>query len=708
MCKTVVLPEEVDEKDVDGAPLADVEAMPEWKIKEEENLGCGVCCPLDLSLDGVVGSKRYDYKYLCMPSMPWSKGGAEPPLFLGKDDRLPLLVAALMGLQHSLAMVAGIATSGGALIAGDACFAWQKDSAMCDAREYMISAAWITSGLLTIVQVFRAKIRGTQYYLGTGLISVMGTSFTFLPIVREMVLREISDAKNDGNCPGGDCQGAGKRGYGKFLGTCMVAAWFEVGIALLPPRIQRKLFPNIVTGTAVMLIGASLISSGVKYIGGGVFCGENDLSRSAAFGGPQLCEENGDVVLAFGAPEYVGLGFSVIFMSTFLQFFGSPFLKSTFLFWGLMFGCLCAGLSSYTAKEGDVTLDYYNDSGKTRYRTMPAVEGKKYSYFNNYRIKNAPTFVFLWDTTFPIGFSAEYFLPILIGFFVTSAETVGDVAMSCKASRIPAEGPDFDARIQGGLLADGLNSFIAVLCTSPPNTTFSQNNGVILMTQCASRAAGFACAAWLVGFGLFGKLGAAFSSIPICVVGGLVLQCFAMVMVSGMTIACKNITRRNSFILMIALALGFGVALEPNIFEGGSGYSYFSKNLQHNIGFWPRSKTCDKFPTVTTTGITSQASCAIDGYSWQSADAAFPTTCAEVGGDYTAATLFSTTVEVTTCVGKNGLCCLKYNERMDSFRTAAIIILKTPYCIGFLVALFLHLLLPEDKKDEEDSKFDED
>ena len=71
-------------------------------------------------------------------------------------------------------------------------------------------------------------------------------------------------------------------------------------------------------------------------------------------GSPQLCEENGNVVLGFGAPEYVGLGFSVIAMSTFLQFFGSPFLKSTYLFWGLMFGCLCAGVFTYEGKRSRV------------------------------------------------------------------------------------------------------------------------------------------------------------------------------------------------------------------------------------------------------------------------------------------------------------------------------------------------------------------
>lgn len=52
--------------------------------------------------------------------------------------------------------------------------------------------------------------------------------------------------------------------------------------------------------------------------------------------------------------------------------------------------------------------------------------------------------------------------------------------------------------VRWGLLADGLNSILAVLMTSPPNTTFSQNNGVIAIARCASRAAGIACCIWLI------------------------------------------------------------------------------------------------------------------------------------------------------------------------------------------------------------------
>ena len=210
-----------------------------------------------------------------------------------------------------------------------------------------------------------------------------------------------------------------------------------------------------------MLIGASLIAAGIKYVGGGVFCAENDLAKSAALPfGPQLCNENGNVMIPFGSPEYVGLAFSVIFMSVFLQFFGSPFLKSTFLFWGLMFGCFVAGISTYEGK-GSV-WDKYERTFSIAKRTcngLPAdkviacevhmKQGRQYNYFNDYRIRNAPWFTFLWAETFPLGFAPEYFLPILIGYFVSTAETIGDVTMSCKYSKLETEGPDFESRVQG-------------------------------------------------------------------------------------------------------------------------------------------------------------------------------------------------------------------------------------------------------------------
>ena len=78
------------------------------------------------------------------------------------------------------------------------------------------------------------------------------------------------------------------------------------------------------------------------------------------------------------------------------------------------------------------------------------------------------------------------------------------------------------------------------------------------------------------------------------------------------------------------------------------------------------------------------------------------TTCAAVSGAFTPAVTESETTR--TCANDNGRCCNHYNKREDSHRTTLIILLKTPYAIGTIAALFLHLLLPEDRVLDEEKE----
>ena len=101
---------------------------------------------------------------------------------------------------------------------------------------------------------------------------MMGTSFTFLPLARTMTLEAIDTARRTacqldssnnpiftGECAhAGDAKGAGAIGYGKFLGTCLVASLVEIIVSFIPPSVMRKIFPPVVTGAAVMLIGGGL------------------------------------------------------------------------------------------------------------------------------------------------------------------------------------------------------------------------------------------------------------------------------------------------------------------------------------------------------------------------------------------------------------------------------------------------------------------
>lgn len=143
-------------------------------------------------------------------------------------------------------------------------------------------------------------------------------------------------------------------------------------------------------------------------------------------------------------------------------------------------------------------------------------------------------------------------------------ETIGDVTATCDVSKLQVDGPMFDSRIQGGVLADGINGILAGLCTITPMSVFAQNNGVIALTRCANRKAGYACCFWLLIMGIFAKFAAALVAIPSSVLGGMTTFLFSAVAVAGIRImSTMPWTRRNRFILTAALAPGFGATLVP-------------------------------------------------------------------------------------------------------------------------------------------------
>ena len=111
---------------------------------------------------------------------------------------------------------------------------------------------------------------------------------------------------------------------------------------------------------------------------------------------------------------------------------------------------------------------------------------------------------------------------------------------------------------------------------------------------------------------------------------------------------------------------------------------------------------CLKLDFTQVTVVTAPASCDVNGYSWTSEADDFATTCAAVSGAFTPAVTESETTR--TCANDNGRCCNHYNKREDSHRTTLIILLKTPYAIGTIAALFLHLLLPEDRVLDEEKE----
>ena len=437
---------------------------------------------------------------------------------------MPIFLAILLGLQHALAMLAGVITP--PLIIGGQSGANLPN----DLQQYLVSTALIVSGLLSAVQITRFHIHGTQYYLGTGLISVVGTSFACVTVASGA----FSQMYRDGYCPT-DAQGNKlpcPRGYGALLGTSCVCGLLEILLSFTPSRLLQRIFPPIVTGPTVTLIGVSLVQTGFQDWAGG---SGNCLARPPS--GPySLCPEVGAPhALPWGSASFIGLGFLVFLTIIICERFGSPIMKSTAVVLGLLVGCIVAAACGYFSSSG---------------------------------ITAAPAASFIWVHTFPLTVYGPLVLPFLAVYIVLAMEAMGDITATCDVSRLPVTGPDFDARIQGGILADGINGILAGLATTPPMSVFAQNNGVIALTRCASRTAGYAACLWLLVMGVFSKFAAAVVAIPNSVLGGMTTFLFGAVAVSGLRIiSTVPFTRRNRFVLTAALCVGFGATLEPTWFS---------------------------------------------------------------------------------------------------------------------------------------------
>lgn len=165
-----------------------------------------------------------------------------------------------------------------------------------------------------------------------------------------------------------------------------------------------------------------------------------------------------------------------------------------------------------------------------------------------------------------LGFDLSAFIAVALIYFITSIEAYGDITANSMIGGEPIEGPKFMKRVQGGVLADGINSALAGVLNSFPNSIFAQNNGLIQLTGVASRRVGYYIAAFLVILSAFPFVGGIFSIMPEPVLGGATLLMFGTVAASGVRIiASQDIDRKAILVLAVSFACGLGVELVPNI-----------------------------------------------------------------------------------------------------------------------------------------------
>jgi NCS2 family nucleobase:cation symporter-2 len=169
----------------------------------------------------------------------------------------------------------------------------------------------------------------------------------------------------------------------------------------------------------------------------------------------------------------------------------------------------------------------------------------------------------------PFKWGIEFNTAIIIGMcfmaVISAIETVGDVSGICKGG---AGREATDTEIQGATYADGIGTAVAGIFGGLPNTSFSQNVGLISMTGVMSRHVVTIGAIFLIICGLVPKFGAIIATVPINVLGGGVIVMFGMVCAAGMNML-SDVTwnRRNMVIFAVSLSVGLGLQLEPTALQ---------------------------------------------------------------------------------------------------------------------------------------------
>ncbi|ORY73114.1 Xanthine/uracil/vitamin C permease [Leucosporidium creatinivorum] len=401
-------------------------------------------------------------------------------------------------------------------------------------QQYLVSASIIFCGIGTCLQVSRFKLP-FGYTIGSGVLTVTGTSFAFVSVGLTFINGQYS-ADGSGMCK---LDAAGDKlpcpeAFGAFLGTATVVAVMAIALSFLPPRTIKKMFPPLISGMVLTLIGATLILSGINNWAGGAGSCMSDKTM--------LCPSNSAPHGEFwGSAPLIGLGFSVFISIIIFDLLGPPIVQNCSVFLGLLVGLIIAAGCGY---------------------------------FDGSTITSAPAATFLWTTRFPLSVRGDLVLPFIAAYLVIVSETVGNISATAEASALPIDGPDFSSRVQGGLLADTAFACIAGLATVPPLTTFSQNIGVVALTRNASRQSGYVCAFFLLIMGIFAKFGAVFVAMPASVLGGMTTFLFGSVAVAGIRIlAMVKWTRRTRFIATASLSLGFASVVQPDWFSNFFTYS---------------------------------------------------------------------------------------------------------------------------------------
>ncbi|MBR3866692.1 MAG: purine permease [Butyricicoccus sp.] len=374
-----------------------------------------------------------------------------------------------------------------------------------DLQLALLQNAMLVAGIVTLVQLFSIGPIGGKVPI------VMGTSSGFIGVFNSVTAT----------------MGGGVIAYGAIMGASIIGGLFEgvLGFFLKP---LRKFFPAVVTGTVVLSIGLSLISVGINSFGGG------------------------NAAKDFGSLENLLLGVFVLVMILFFKHGTTGFTSSSSILLGIICGYIAAFVMGFILPTTGVTAD--------------GVEYTKAWVLNWDKVASAAWFDIPELLPVKPVFDIRAIIPVLIMFIVTAVETVGDISGVMEGG-LGREATDKE--LAGGVICDGIGSSFAALFGVLPNTSFSQNVGLVAMTKVVNRFAIATGAIFLILCGLCPKLGALVSIMPQSVLGGAAVMMFSSIVISGIQLITKEpLTPRNLSIVSVALGVGYGMGANAGILAG--------------------------------------------------------------------------------------------------------------------------------------------
>ena len=366
----------------------------------------------------------------------------------------------------------------------------------------LLQNAMIIAGIVTLIQLYGIGPCGGKVPI------IMGTSSGFIGVFSSVVAT----------------MGSGVVAYGAIMGASIIGGIFEgvLGFFLKP---LRRFFPSVVTGTVVLSIGLSLIAVGINSFGGGFKT--KDL----------------------GSMENLGLGLFVLIVILCFKHGTKGFFSSSSILFGIIAGYIAAFIMGMVLPTTGVTAK--------------GVTFTKSWVLNWDKVANAGWFAVPEFMPVDIIFDMRAIIPVCIMFIVTAVETVGDISGVMEGG---LEREATDKELAGGVICDGLGSSFAALFGVLPNTSFSQNVGLVAMTKVVNRFALATGAVFLILCGLIPKLGALVSIMPQSVLGGAAVMMFSSIVVSGIQLITKEkLTTRNLTIVAVALGVGYGMGANPGI-----------------------------------------------------------------------------------------------------------------------------------------------